>query len=135
MLQTTLNVWISKNHIMFVGNNMLNILSLIFGHKFWYIIRFHAYLSLQRRSTFEILWKNLLYYSINAHTRIKCFGCKFIRIFSFMSLGRNEMKMIPAGNEKKVVSKRNMGFHGHLCFRMVDYHEVNIKHSIWLMAM
>ena len=47
-----------------------------------------------------------------------------------MSLGRNEMKMIPAGNEKKVVSKRNIGFHGHLCFRMVDYHEVNIKHSI-----
>ena len=69
-----------------------------------------------------------MYYSINAHTRIKCFGCKFIRIFSFMSLGRNEMKMIPAGNEKKVVSKRNIGFHGHLCFRMVDYHEVNIKH-------
>ena len=31
----------------------------------------------------------------------------------FMSLGRNEMKMILAGNEKKAVSKRNMGFHGH----------------------
>ena len=30
-----------------------------------------------------------------------------------MCLGRNEMKMIPAGNEKKVASKRNMGFHGH----------------------
>ena len=34
-------------------------------------------------------------------------------VCSFMCLGRNEMKMIPAGNEKKVVSKRNMGFHGH----------------------